>query len=64
MSKINSEAFFLCKTGTPEEAFELKPFEIDQPDNQEVLIEVEAFGLNYADVMARRGLYREAPPFP
>ena len=64
MSKINSEAFFLCKTGTPEEAFELRPFEIDQPDNQEVLIEVEAFGLNYADVMARRGLYREAPPFP
>jgi NADPH2:quinone reductase len=29
-----------------------------------VVIEVEAFGLNYADVMARRGMYREAPPFP
>ena len=30
----------------------------------DVLIETEAFGLNYADVMARRGLYREAPAFP
>lgn len=64
MSNTKSEAFFLCKTGTPEEAFELRSFEIEQPKEQEVLIEVEAFGLNYADVMARRGLYREAPPFP
>ena len=62
--KIKSEAFFLCKTGTPEEAFELRSFELNQPKGNEVLIEVEAFGLNYADVMARRGLYREAPDFP
>jgi len=61
---MKSEAFFLCKTGTPEEAFELRSFEINQPKEGEVLIEVEAFGLNYADVMARRGLYREAPAFP
>ena len=26
--------------------------------------QVEGFGLNYADVMARHGLYREAPPMP
>ena len=30
----------------------------------EVVIRVEASGLNYADVMARRGLYRAAPPIP
>ncbi len=29
-----------------------------------MLIESEAFGLNYADVMASQGLYREAPPKP
>ena len=30
----------------------------------QVLIRSEGFGLNYADVMARKGLYRDAPPPP
>ena len=64
MSKRSTEAYFLCKKGTPEEAFELRTFELDAPVGREVVVETEAFGLNYADVMARRGLYREAPPFP
>jgi len=36
------------------------------PESQphEVCIQVEAFGLNFADVMARRGLYDDAPPLP
>lgn len=29
-----------------------------------MLIKVDAFGLNYADVMARKGMYRDAPPLP
>lgn len=29
-----------------------------------MLIKVAAFGLNFADVMARRGMYKEAPPLP
>ncbi len=61
---MQSEAFFLHKKGTAEEAFELRSFEIALPKDNEILIEVEAFGLNYADVMARRGLYKEAPPLP
>ena len=64
MGVLSSEAFFLTKTGTATEAFELRNFEINTPVGTEVLVEVEAFGLNYADVMARKGLYREAPPFP
>ncbi|MDX2360637.1 MAG: zinc-binding dehydrogenase [Crocinitomicaceae bacterium] len=64
MTKISSEAFFLVKKGESKSAFERRPFEIKAPEANEVLVEVEAFGLNYADVMARRGLYREAPPFP
>lgn len=27
-------------------------------------IRVHAFGLNYADVLSRKGLYKDAPPFP
>tara|TARA_B110000285_G_scaffold53048_1_gene60337 strand:- start:150 stop:1196 length:1047 start_codon:yes stop_codon:yes gene_type:complete len=61
---MTSEGFFLCKKGTPEEAFELRTFEVPALENNQVLIKTEAFGLNYADVMARRGLYREAPAFP
>lgn len=64
MGVISSEAFFLTKTGEANEAFDLRKFELKLPVGSEVLIEVETFGLNYADVMARKGLYREAPPFP
>lgn len=34
------------------------------PTPDQVLIRCEGFGLNYADVMATKGLYREAPPLP
>lgn len=61
---MKTEAFFLVQKGTPEQAFERKERILDPLKSNEVLIEVEAFGLNYADVMARLGLYREAPPFP
>lgn len=64
MKKIDSEAFFLVKKGEPEVAFERRALALEAPGPHELIIEAEAFGLNYADVMARRGLYREAPPFP
>ena len=59
-----TEAFFLVKKGGAESAFELRSFSLPELKNDQVLIDVEAFGLNYADVMARLGLYREAPPMP
>lgn len=61
---MDSEAIFLIKKGSAEQAFERRPYSLREINDGEVIIEVEAFGLNYADVMARRGLYREAPPFP
>ncbi len=61
---MKTKAFVLTKTGKAQDAFELREIELKSLDSGEVLIECEAFGLNYADVMARRGLYREAPPFP
>lgn len=59
------KAIFLNKKGNADQAFEIKETrkpEISKLDD--VLIKVEAFGLNYADVMARHGQYKEAPPFP
>lgn len=35
-----------------------------QPGVREVRIEVKAAGLNFADIMARQGLYPDAPKFP
>jgi NADPH2:quinone reductase len=61
---FQTEAIFLQKKGTPEQTFELRITTLSSLSAEEVLIESEAFGLNYADVMARNGLYREAPPFP
>lgn len=58
------KAAYLVKHGRAEHAFELR--EVDKPPRGEnqVLIKVEAFGLNFADVMARLGHYRDAPPIP
>lgn len=61
---MKSQGYFLVKKGKAEDAFELKSFDLPALNSDEVLIEVEAFGLNYADVMARLGLYLDAPPFP
>lgn len=62
--KISTEAIVLKAYGRPEKAFEKQKVELNAPNDNEVLIEVEAFGLNYADVMARNNLYKEAPPLP
>lgn len=61
---MKTQAFLLKQKGNPEQAFQLSEIELPELQKNEVLIETEAFGLNYADVMARNGLYREAPPFP
>lgn len=63
-SMIQTEAFVLTKKGDALTAFQLKTITLPALNADQVLIDVEAFGLNYADVMARRGQYREAPPMP
>lgn len=35
-----------------------------QPGPDEVLIDVKAAGINFADIMARKGMYPDAPPMP
>lgn len=58
------KAAVLVKKGAAEQAFEIREVETPSPKAGEVRVKVECFGLNYADVMARNGLYRDAPPMP
>jgi NADPH:quinone reductase-like Zn-dependent oxidoreductase len=64
MEKQKTKAAVLKKHGKAESAFEIRELELNPLQSDQVCIEVEAFGLNYADVMARNNLYREAPPLP
>ncbi|MEZ4800829.1 MAG: zinc-binding dehydrogenase [Flavobacteriales bacterium] len=59
-----TEAAYLIKNGDAHEAFEWRTSPSVSPASNEVRVKVEAFGLNFADVLARQGLYREAPPLP
>jgi len=58
------KAFYLIKNGQSNEAFELRDLTLSDPKENEVMIETEAFGLNFADVTARLGYYRACPPLP
>lgn len=58
------KAFYLVKNGPSDKAFELRETETPKPGPGEVLVRSEAFGLNFADVMARLGLYQDCPPLP
>ena len=54
----------ITRYGDAESVFSLEEHPDLKPGPGEVLIEVDAFGINFADVMARRGLYRDAPKLP
>jgi len=58
------EAYFLVRHGNAETAFEKRALVLPAPGPGQVRIRVEAFGLNFADVMARHGMYKDAPPLP
>lgn len=58
------KAAVLIKKGSGDEAFEIQEVPKPERGDNEILIKVESFGLNFADVMARRGLYNSAPQMP
>ena len=58
------KAVYLTKFGEPEEAFEIREVNVPVCEAHQVLIRAEAFGLNFADVLARKGLYGETPERP
>lgn len=57
-------AAVIVRTGTAKKAFEIREVPQPKPQAHEICVKVEAFGLNYADVMARLGIYQDAPPLP
>ncbi len=58
------KGIYLVKNGAVDEAFEVRPLPKQSLEKNQVRIKIEAFGLNYADVLARKGLYGDAPPLP
>ena len=51
------------KAGGPD-VLEVREKEVPAPKKGEVLVRVEAAGINFADIMARRGQYQDAPDLP
>ncbi|HNI43350.1 MAG TPA: zinc-binding dehydrogenase [Chitinophagales bacterium] len=58
------KAAVLVQHGEAATAFRLQEHPIPTHQADEVLIAVDAFGLNFADVMAMRGKYQDCPPLP
>lgn len=58
------EAIYIVKNGKPENAFQRRELKLSEPEAGEVTVKVDAFGLNFADVVARLGMYKECPPLP
>jgi NADPH:quinone reductase-like Zn-dependent oxidoreductase len=58
------KAVLLKKYGDASSAFSYEEIAEPKLGNDQVKIKVEAFGLNFADVMARKGLYADAPKLP
>lgn len=64
MDTSTMRTWTLIAHGKPAAVLQLQQREKPEPGANEVRIHCEGFGLNYADVMAVKGLYREAPPLP
>jgi len=57
------KAIVIPRNGEPE-VFENREYPDPTPEPNEVVIEVEASGVNFADIMGRMGLYPDAPKLP
>lgn len=58
------KGIYITEYGEAKDAFEVRETPIPVPKPGEILIKIEGFGLNFADVVARRGMYQDAPPLP
>lgn len=54
---------WITRVGAPE-VLELREDRDPEPQPGEVRIQVQAIGINFADIMARIGVYPDAPPLP
>lgn len=58
------KAIYLKKYGNADKTFEVREAAIPKAAKGEIVIKVAASGINFADVVARRGLYPDAPKNP
>lgn len=58
------QAVFLKQYGPAADAFSIRETETPTPVAGQVRIKTEAFGLNFAEVMARLGMYPDSPEMP
>jgi len=58
------KAIFLTRVGLPEDALNIRDTQEPEPAPKEVLVKVMAFGINFADILARTGMYLDAPKLP
>ncbi len=58
------KSIVLVRHGPSQNAFEIREGNSPTPGEGEVRIAVQVSGLNFADVLARMGLYPDAPPLP
>ena len=61
---MKTKAIALVRHGEATTAFQEIEIILPELSSNQLMVEVDAFGLNYAEVMARRGLYGDAPAFP
>ncbi|HUP93187.1 MAG TPA: zinc-binding dehydrogenase [Solimonas sp.] len=57
-------AIYIERPGPADQAFALREVPVKPPGPAEVAIRVRAAGINFADVLARQGIYPDAPKFP
>jgi synaptic vesicle membrane protein VAT-1 len=57
-------ALVLHKHGPPDQALDLRDWQDPTPSEGQLLIDVRAAGINFADLLARVGLYPDAPKSP
>lgn len=58
------KAIYLTKYGSAENSFEYRDTPTPKINDDEVLIKVRYSGINFADIIARNGMYPEAPKNP
>lgn len=63
MGNIQRQQIVITKAGGPE-VLQVQENTLNAPGKNEISIEVKASGINFADILARQGLYQDAPPLP
>lgn len=58
------KAIHLIKYGDSSSSFEIKEIPVPSIQDDEILIKVHYSGINFADIIARRGMYQDAPKNP